>query len=377
MKQDWPLVNLGRALFNRSQFERIDEEREYTLCRVQTGAKGVVEREKKFGYDIKTKTQQFCKTGDFIVAELDAKFGGYGIIPDELNGAIVSSHYFLFEIDENLLNRKFLEYYSKTNWFFEQVKAQGSTNYSAVRPVQILDYKIPLPPLNEQNRIVGIIDSIKIKSEATVDIKQELLNTHSIFSYSYLEDIRRKYPANDLGKYLHPKEILVSIDPIKNYKQVTAKWWNNGVVLRKESLGSEMSSKQYLVNKDDFIISKIDARHGAYGIIPEDLDEAVVTGDFPVFEIKGINPDYIDFVTKSNYFLEECKKNSQGTTRRVRLNMDKFIEIKIPVPPLDVQDKVVELVSKVNKIEKQNAKLENELNELLPSVIDKAFKGEL
>ena len=44
--------------------------------------------------------QQVCQTGEFLVAEIDAKVGGFGIVPPELEGAIVSSHYFLFVIDE-------------------------------------------------------------------------------------------------------------------------------------------------------------------------------------------------------------------------------------------------------------------------------------
>ncbi|MDO8549998.1 MAG: restriction endonuclease subunit S, partial [Ignavibacteria bacterium] len=120
-----------------------------------------------------------------------------------------------------------------------------------------------------------------------------------------------------------------------------------------------------------------DARHGAYGIIPGELDGAVVTGDFPVFKINGINPNYFDFVSKSNHFLEECKRNSQGTTRRVRLDMNKFLSIAIPVPSPEEQKKVVYLVDKINQIKQKKLESIKELDALLPSVIDKAFKGEL
>jgi type I restriction enzyme S subunit len=48
------------------------------------------------------------------VAEIDAKVGGFGIVPETLDGAIVSSHYFLFGLDESKLDRRFLDYFIRT-----------------------------------------------------------------------------------------------------------------------------------------------------------------------------------------------------------------------------------------------------------------------
>src|SRR5206468_6842645 len=103
---------------------------------------------------------QVCKAGEFLVAEIDAKLGGYGIIPPDLEGAIVSSHYFLFGINEAKLDRRFLGYFLRTPAFFEQVAAQGSTNYAAIRPGHVLEYEVPLPPLAEQRRVVARIEAL-------------------------------------------------------------------------------------------------------------------------------------------------------------------------------------------------------------------------
>jgi type I restriction enzyme S subunit len=91
---------------------------------------------------------------------MDARFGGYGIIPPELNNSIVSSHYFLYSINDKVLNKKYLEYFSQTIWFHSQVESKGSTNYAGIRPHQVLDYEIPLPPIDEQNRIVAFLDKV-------------------------------------------------------------------------------------------------------------------------------------------------------------------------------------------------------------------------
>ena len=156
----WPVVALGEVVRHRKEFVTIQPEETYFRCRVQTSARGIVLRDRVPGDAIKTKKQQVCRAGEFLVAEIDAKLGGYGIVPDELNNAIVSSHYFLFEVDERHLLRRFLHWYCQTSDFLEQVNARGSTNYAAIRPGNVLTYTIPLPPLDEQHRIVAKLDKV-------------------------------------------------------------------------------------------------------------------------------------------------------------------------------------------------------------------------
>ncbi len=117
------------------------------------------------GLEIKTKKQQVCRANQLLVAEIDAKVGGYGIVPKELEGAIVSSHYFLFSIDSNQLLPKYLEYVLKTDDFFFQIKAQGSTNYASIRPKDVLKIEIPYCNVDLQRNLVKRLIAITAKSQ--------------------------------------------------------------------------------------------------------------------------------------------------------------------------------------------------------------------
>jgi type I restriction enzyme S subunit len=134
----YPMVPLGSAIRYRKEFVEIDDFETYKRCRVQLHAKGVVLRDIISGSDVQTKKQQVCRADEFLVAEIDAKVGGFGLVPPELDGAIVSSHYFLFNIDEGALDKLFLDYFVRTPAFRDQVSAQGSTNYAAIRPSHVL-----------------------------------------------------------------------------------------------------------------------------------------------------------------------------------------------------------------------------------------------
>lgn len=151
----FPLVALDNLVAHRKQFIRIEDSKVYRRCRVQLRAQGIVLRDEVIGSVIKTKRQQVCKEGDLLVAEIDAKMGGFGIVPSELAGAVVSGHYFLFEVDEQQLDLKYLALCLKTPFFQSQVQSTGSTNYAAIRPHHVLGYAIPLPSLDEQRRLIA------------------------------------------------------------------------------------------------------------------------------------------------------------------------------------------------------------------------------
>jgi len=170
---NFKLIELSEVLTQRKVSIVIDDAIEYKRCRVQTRAQGVVLRDKVLGKELKTKKQQLCKKDDFLVAEIDAKVGGYAIVPDCLENAIVSSHYFLFEIDNTKLLPEFLSILVKCSDFSKQIKATGSTNYAAIRPYHVLRYLIPLPSISEQKEIVEIYNArIKFANEQEIKVDQ-------------------------------------------------------------------------------------------------------------------------------------------------------------------------------------------------------------
>jgi len=155
------MVALGEVLEQRKLFVEIDDSRTYKRCRVRLHAQGIVLRDSVLGADIKTKRQQPCFADDFLVAEIDAKVGGFGIVPRELDGAMVSSHYFLFKINPARLDPRYLALVIRTAPFQDQVTAKGSTNYAAIRPGDVLRYEVPLPSMDEQRNAVVLMQRME------------------------------------------------------------------------------------------------------------------------------------------------------------------------------------------------------------------------
>lgn len=150
----YPIVRLSDVATYRKEFITVDDSISYKRCRVQLHRKGVVLRDEVTGKDIKTKRQRVCQENDFLVAEMDAKFGGYGLVPPDLVGAVVSSHYYLFKLDSARISPEYLSVLIDTDVIQRQIQAKGSTNYSRISPVEVAAFEIPCPPLSIQQQIV-------------------------------------------------------------------------------------------------------------------------------------------------------------------------------------------------------------------------------
>lgn len=169
------------------------------------------------------------------------------------------------------------------------------------------------------------------------------------WSVQYLNDSKiafnKAYPMMPIGEFLKRNKTTVIIQDGVKYKRVTIKIHNGGVVTRDEVKGENIGTKkQFRVESGQFIISKIDARNGAMGIIPNELDGAVVTPDFLSFDIDTtkVNPKYLVLVCTTEQFVEFCHSCSSGTTNRQRINESQFLNIKIPVPSLEKQNELIE-----------------------------------
>jgi type I restriction enzyme, S subunit len=185
-----------------------------------------------------------------------------------------------------------------------------------------------------------------------------------------------------LGEVLSRTGEIVTPNPSREYSEITVKLWGKGVVERGRVSGASVNGKRFVAKAGNFIASRIDARNGAMGLVPESLDGALVTNDFPLFEPNKSRLDlaFLGWLTKTRDFVDLCLRASEGTTNRVRLKEDRFLALEIPLPPLPEQRRIVAeldaLQAEVDALKRLQAETSAELDALLPAILDRAFKGE-
>jgi len=181
-----------------------------------------------------------------------------------------------------------------------------------------------------------------------------------------------------LCEILRRNENTIELRPDDKYREIVVKWWGKGVVLRREVIGIEIAaSRRFVAREGQFIISRIDARKGAIAIVPKEMDGAIVTNDFPVFDCDTarVLPLYLGLLSQTASFVEQCERASEGTTNRVRLQEDKFLAGKIVLPPLAEQRRMVvrieELATQIQEARTVRHQAAEEAEALIHSSIGK------
>lgn len=164
----------------------------------------------------------------------------------------------------------------------------------------------------------------------------------------------------------------VQVDDFVTYSRITIRMAGKGVALRDRVIGSEIGTKrQFIARAGQFVLSKIDARNGAFGVLPEECDNAIVTGNFWVFDVDHTRLDsrFFNYLSKSPEFVAACVAASDGTTNRRYLQEDAFLHMEVPVPDLPEQQAIVArldaLAEKTREVEAHLDAVERDAEHLL------------
>lgn len=139
----------------------LQDDVEYQLVNAKRNRGGIVPRAKALGKNILTKTQFYLKEGDFLISRRQIIHGACGVVPDELEGAIVSNEYSTLRTKDNIL-MDFLNYYCHSV-YFQQTCFQSSVGVDVEKMIfdlnDWLSRPVYLPPILEQKKIVEILSS--------------------------------------------------------------------------------------------------------------------------------------------------------------------------------------------------------------------------
>lgn len=163
------------------------------------------------------------------------------------------------------------------------------------------------------------------------------------------------------------------------YKEITIRLWGKGVLERGRISGAAVNGRRFIARKSQFIASRIDARNGAMGIVPETLDGALVTNDFPLFEVnqEHILPQYMGWLCRTPAFVDLCARASEGTTNRVRLKEDEFLRLEIQIPDTKEQQRIVTRIDTVQQQLHAADKLRSSIDRDIASLLAVRFQETL
>ncbi|EEU7142917.1 restriction endonuclease subunit S, partial [Campylobacter coli] len=340
---------------------------------------------------------------DNLYISIAGTIGKSGIIPKELNGAILTENAVKLEYIQNNISNKFMYFFTLSNIFKTQI--QTSTKIVAQPKLAITRLKqiqIPLPPLKEQERIVGILDESFAKIDESIKIlEQDLLNLDELMqsalqkAFNPLKDnAKENYKLPQGWEWKNLGEIANTSSggtPSRNKKEYwengNIKWLKSGelndgyIDFIEENITEEAikNSSAKIFQKGTLLIAMYGATAGKLGIL--NLDSATNQA-ICAFLHKDKNIKFLEkFLFYFLFFLrDKIIKDSFGGAQP-NINQTYIKNLQIPLPPIKEQEQIAshldELSSHVKNL-KQNYQAQiKDLQELKNSLLDKAFKGNL
>ena len=377
-------VTLGDILKRSEEWIDIRPDKQYPQVTVKLWGKGVVLRNEVNGTEIAADRRFVIRSGQLILSRIDARNGAFGIVPNSLDGAVVSTDFPVFTLDCSRILPKFLDWMSKTRDFVDLCKlaSEGTTNRVRLKEERFLAAEISLPSLEEQRRIVARIEELAARIEEARGLRRVVREDCEELCRSILSDtVNGASTLTPMREIVKLRELDISVSPEEIYWFAGIYSFGKGLFRGQRKHGTEFSyTRLTRLKTDNFVYPKLMAWEGAFAVVPSECDGLVVSPEFPVFEIdqQRVLSETLEVYFHIPSVWSAVSGASTGTNvRRRRLNPADFLAFEIPLPPMKTQKRLREAKAKLDQMKQLQSETSAELDALLPSILDKAFKGEL
>lgn len=368
----------------------------YQQVTVRLHHRGVVLRGVVSGSEIKSTRQYVARTGQLILSRIDARNGAIGLVPLELDGAVVTNDFWLFDIDEGQVLPKYLDYYVGMPDFVDLCKraSEGTTNRVRLQPEQFLALPIPLPALAEQRRIVTRVEALAGKiaearglRRAAVEAAVALLESAVGSSFAHLAMTPRRQlstltskigsgstPAG--GRTAYP---TIGIPFIRSLNVRMRRFQWADIAFIDEATHQAMAGTH--VKAGDVLLNITGASIGRVACAPDDLEQANVNQHVAIIRPTGdLNAQYLMYWLSQPKIQDLINETQKGATRQ-GFTKAQIAALDVPIPTLKEQRRMVDFLDGVQSqsatLDRIQTETQAELEALLPAVLDRAFRGEL
>ncbi|MDR0658659.1 MAG: restriction endonuclease subunit S [Mediterranea sp.] len=385
MGTDWEIVKLKEVIQSNVDSVDVSSQPEFYFAGVYCFGGGLFEKGLVNGSKTSYKTYNRLHKNQIVISKVKGWEGAIALVTDEFDGMFLSPVYPTFSIiSEDNTDISYINYFLKQKDVWQKLLSNSKgigARRNSISEDTFLNLEIPLPPLAEQKRMVSKIESVQNKIEQIRKLRAEQEREISTLFFSIYENCFNKYPKEKIGKILDRQIRFEKKDATKEYTFSGTYSFGRGIFKSYIKKGNEFNlEKLQRIKKNDFVFCKIMAWEGAFGLVSEECDNTVMSGAFVAYQIKKriVNPVYLENYFKIEDYWKKIGSKSTGTNmRRKTLSAEDFENYEIPLPPIEEQNRIVAFLEKVNQLQLAYKTQEMELSELLPALLDKAFKGKL
>ena len=383
MTNGWQTASIGEVAKPIERAEAPMAGITYRQIGVRLWGQGAYERESIDGSQTKYATLSRVESGDIVVNKIWARNGSVAVVSDKLSGCFGSSEFPTFAPNREKLEPKWFHWMTKTKWFWQACdeKSQGTSGKNRIRPEKFLEIEIPLPPLDEQRRIVGRVEALaariatisRLRGEQQKDIRYLLLSSFNKIT----ENVPRLLMRDVAPLVRRPVAIDASVD----YPELGIRSFGKGTFHKPAINGAMLGTKRlFRIELGDLVFNNVFAWEGAVAVAKKEDKGRAGSHRFItcVPKDKIATSDFLCFYFLTQEGLEKLGTASPGGAGRNRtLGLEALGNILVPVPDYEKQVWFDSVQARLASLRQLQSETEEGLSALLPSVLDRAFKGEL
>jgi type I restriction enzyme S subunit len=399
MNPSWPEVPLGNVLKRVARFEERDDLTEYQFAGTYSFARGIFVGERKLGSTFKLSKVQRIHEGDFVYCKIMAWEGAFGIVPEEAHNCVMSGAFVAYEVDQNQINPHYLDYYFKIERVWQSIGRQSTGTNVRRRSLHHNQFEaatIPLPPLDEQRRIVACIEELAALIEEAQGLRAK--------AREEAEALLKVASADAFGQLGLSDDQWVGLDSVTERitKGESPGWQGFSYVddgplfIRSENVlwgQLDLSSEARIqlafhkklsrsqLRSGDVLINLVGASIGRAAVVPDNLGEANVNQAVAVITPKQKLDSRFLVLFLISPLAQRILHGGKVETARPNISLTDLRNLRVPVLSLDQQHSIVThldaMQAHVDELTALQDATQAELDTLLPSVLDQAFRGEL
>lgn len=274
--------------------------------------------------------------------------GGIGEIYHYINGKYaLHQRVYRIHFTKNVVDTKYAYHYFSANFKNFIMKKAVSATVKSIRKPMIQEFMLPVPPLEVQREIVRILDAFtlltaELTAELTARKKQYEYYEHNLL----FDDKYKRMKLSDLCTVNQGLQIPISKrlkEPRENcYRYITVQFLKNN---EDEQYYIENPDKNVICKEDDILVT----RTGSTGVIVYGVEGCFHNNFFKVTPNELIHKKYMYFLLRSKYMYNKMLTAASGGTVP-DLPHKKFYALEVPVPTIDEQKHIVEMLEKFNEL---------------------------
>lgn len=164
-----------------------------------------------------------------------------------------------------------------------------------------------------------------------------------------------EWPSIPLGRLVTqhaPDQVTPTAESTVRFAGV--RWYGDGLFVREERKGSAVRGKCYALKPGLLVYNRLFAWKQAFAVVTADYEGVVVSNEFPQFEVDTTQatPEFLALYCSSPVFATKALSLSSGSAAvsRNRLKEADFLRLEVACPPLEVQERIVEVITTVDNV---------------------------